>query len=65
MFLNKPGLNHVNELVTCPNSYGYDRAFANLKAVTSLPKEDLDDMKEFFEKEIKVIFPESEIKYII
>ena len=28
-------------------------------------KEDLDDMKEFFEKEIKVIFPESEIKYII
>ena len=53
MFLNKPGLNHVNELVTCPNSYGYDRAFANLKAVTSLPKEDLDDMDRKFLKKMR------------
>ncbi len=53
MFLNKPGLNHVHELVTCPNSYGFDRAFANLKAVTMLPKEELDEMDRRFLKKMK------------
>ena len=28
-------------------------------------KEELSDMKEFFQKEISEIFPESEVKYII
>ena len=65
MFLNKPGLNHVHELVTCPNSYGYDRAFANLKALTYLPKEDLDDMDKKFLKKMKANITANNLVVII
>lgn len=50
-FVKNGGLNHVHDLVTCPHSYGYDRAFANIMALAYVPKEDLDDVdKEFLKK---------------
>ena len=53
LFINKPGLNHVHDLVTCPHSYGYDRSFANVVAVAYVPKEDLDEADKIFLKQMK------------
>ena len=53
MFMKNPGLNHVHDLITCTNSYGMDRTFANVHAVTIVPKEDLEDVDKAFLKKMR------------
>ena len=50
-FINKDGLSHLNDLIKNSNTYGFDKSFGNLSAVSFVGKEDLDeDDKKFIKK---------------
>ena len=52
LFMGKNGLNHVHDLVTCPHSYGYDRAFANISALSYVGKADIEETDRKFLKKM-------------